>query len=169
MSNDLVGGAVAKLKTACDEAYMKYPGSCSHAVWYVRTQLLDPQAQYLQANQLVDELDANWEEVSVDDGWALAQKGVVVIGGLQKKGDHGHVIVIYPGDKKNSGGYLYPHKDKASGKTKDLMLRSHGMYPRALSTSSGSWPGARSKGDKTVWDPWADDDLFENVTFWTSP
>jgi hypothetical protein len=161
---------VAKLKKTCDDAYMKYPGSCSHAVWFVRTEIIDPNAQYRQANQLVEELSTatNWKEVSVEDGWALAQKGIVVIGGYKQDGGHGHVIVVYPGDKIASGGYLYPHKEKGTGKTKLLVLRSHGMFPRALSTSSGSWPGAKSKGDKTVWDPWADDDVFEDVTCWTN-
>ncbi|MFD2300552.1 hypothetical protein QRO11_00320 [Paracidovorax citrulli] len=30
----------------------------------------------------------------------------------------------------------------------------------------GGWPGARSKGDKTIWDPWASDAKFAQVTFW---
>jgi hypothetical protein len=164
-----VDGPGAKLKKACDDAYKKYPGSCSHAVWFVRTELIDSNAQYRQANQLIDELStaSDWEEVSVDDGWALAQQGIVVIGGLKKVGDHGHVIIIYPGDKVASGGYVYVHKDKGTGKMKSDVLRSHGIFPRALSTSSGGWPGAKSKGEKTVWDPWADDDVFEEVSFWT--
>ena len=164
-----VNDAVAKLKKACDEAYTKYTSSCSHSVWYIRTQIVDPNAQYKQANQLIDELTAaaDWKAVSIEDGWALAQKGKVVIGGLQQKGDHGHVIVIYPGDKKASGGNAYPHKDKITGKMKNDILRTHGIFPRALSTSIGSWPGAKSKGDKTVWDPWANDDVFDDVTFWS--
>lgn len=41
-----------------------------------------------------------------------------------------------------------------------------GLYPLAMSTSVGSWPGAMSKGDKTVWDPWGNDDRFAEVKFW---
>jgi hypothetical protein len=164
-----VEAAVAKLKKASDEAYAKYNSSCSHAVWYVLTQIVNPDAKYKVANALIDDLSSSsyWKEVSVDDGWALAQKGIVVIGGLKQPGDHGHVIVIYPGEKKASGGYAYTYKDKATGKMKNDILRSHGTYPRALSTSQGSWPGAKSKGDKTVWDPWAKDDVFDDVKFWT--
>lgn len=165
-----VEAAVAKLKTASDEAYAKYNNSCSHAAWYILTQVVDPKATWKDANALIDYLSSSsdWKEVSVDDGWALVQKGIVVIGGLKKPGGHGHVIAIYPGDKKTSGGYPYTYKDKVTGKMKTDTLRSHGIFPRALSTSIGAWPGAKSKGDKTVWDPWANDDVFNNeVTFWT--
>ena len=130
---------------------------------------LDPKFGWLDANLLVDFLvgSSDWKEVTVDVGWRLAQQGVVVIGGLKKAGGHGHVIVIYPGEKIASGGYTYTYKDKKTGKDKVDTLRSHGLYPRALSTSIGSWPGAKSKGDKTVWDPWASDDVFTDVDFWT--
>lgn len=92
-----VDGPATKLKKACDDAHKKYPGSCSHAVWFVRTELIDSSAQYRKANQLIDELStaSDWEEVSVDDGWVLAQQGILVIGGLKKVGDHGHVIIIH--------------------------------------------------------------------------
>lgn len=43
----------------------------------------------------------------------------------------------------------------------------HGKYPPAMSTSLGSWPGAMSDGDKTVWDPWGTDAAFAKVRFWT--
>jgi len=86
---------------------------------------------------------------------------------LKNPGGHGHVIAFYPGEKIQSGGYLYTYTDKKTNKLKTDKLRNHGMFPRALSTSNGAWPGAMSKGDKTVWDPWASDDIFEDVKFWT--
>jgi hypothetical protein len=162
--------AVDALKKACDEAYKKYSSSCSHAVWQVLKELVDQDTKWLEANHLVHYLSTNtsfWTEVTVDDGWGLAQKGMAVVGGLQAT-PNGHVIVIYPGDKIESGGYLYTSIDTKSNKPKTEKLRSHGRYPRALSTSKGPWPGAMSKGDKTVWDPWASDDTFEDVTFWVS-
>lgn len=161
--------AVEALKGACDEAYGKYGNSCSHAVWFVLQKRIDPDSKYLEANQIVDFFigDSAWKEVTVDEGWNLAQQGIVVVGGLKNPGGHGHVIVIYPGQKIDSGGYLYTYKDKKTGQMKTDKLRSHGLYPRALSTSIGSWPGAMSKGDKTVWDPWGSDDTFEDVKFWT--
>ena len=160
--------AVDALTKASDEAYGKYANSCSHAVWYVLTQIVDKQTKWLDANHLVDFLsrDSGWKEVTVDDGWGLAQKGNVVIGGLKNPKSNGHVILIYPGEKIESGGYFYTYIDKKTKKPKTDKLRSHGRYPRALSTSMGSWPGAMSKGDKTVWDPWANDDTFEDVKFW---
>ena len=45
-------------------------------------------------------------------------------------------------------------------------MRAHGKFPPAMSTSLGSWPGAMSDGDKTVWDPWANAS-FASVKFWT--
>ena len=161
--------AVAKLKTACDEAYAKYGSSCSHAVWYVITAIVDKDFKWLDANHLVDFLTSSldWNEVSVEPGWALALKGIAVIGGLKKPGDHGHVILMYPDQKRPSGGYSYSYKDKKTGKMTNAVMRSHGNYPPALSTSLGPWPGAKSKGDKTIWDPWANDDAFAQVKFWT--
>lgn len=161
--------AVQALKKACDDAYAKHNNSCSHAVWYIITQVAEPAFQWNDANGLIDYWIASsgWKEVSLDDGWQLAQKGIVVCGGLKKTGGHGHVIAIYPGEKKASGGYLYTYTDKKTGKLLTDTMRSHGNYPRALSTSIGTWPGAKSMGDKTVWDPWASDDVFADVDFWT--
>ncbi|MGD0567937.1 MAG: hypothetical protein ABSA78_05995 [Candidatus Sulfotelmatobacter sp.] len=158
--------AVAKLKDACDRAYDKNQNSCSNAVWDVIKELVNSGQEFLQANELIDQLSDDWEEVSVDDGFDLANKGVVVVGGLQVNGGHGHVIVIYPGPKIPNGGYQYFYKKM----NKYLVLKSSGLYPRALSTSmSRNWPGTLSKGDKTVWDPWADDEKFKQVDFWAPP
>ena len=82
------------------------------------------------------------------------------MGGLKEK-EHGHVIVVCPGQEKQSGGYHY--KDKRTGKNE--LASPHGIYARAMSTSMGSWPGAKSNGDKTVFDPWGPV-KFKNVKFW---
>ncbi|WP_217696427.1 hypothetical protein [Acidiphilium rubrum] len=87
---------------------------------------------------------------------ALADRGVVVVGGLAEPGGHGHVIVVLPGRWRPSGGY------KVDGR----MMPSHGMFPPAMSTSLGPWPGAVSDGDKTVFDPWDNVQVFKHVTFW---
>jgi len=100
--------------------------------------------------------------VTLDDGYAAANAGAVVVGGKKETG-HGHVILIYPGDKIMNGGYQYFW---AKGK-KYLTLPGKALYPRCLSTSLGSWPGALSCGDKTVWDPWGNDEKFKLVSFWT--
>jgi hypothetical protein len=48
------------------------------------------------------------------------------------------------------------------------MLRSLGKFPPRMPTSRGSWPGARSNGDKPAWHPWADDAVLKDkVKFWT--
>ena len=158
----MADNAFTLLKVACDHAYEKNPGSCSHSVWDVIKACANPTETYRQANQLIDHMTANWTEVTLDKGHELAQKGTVVVGGL-KGAANGHVIVIYPGDKIDSGGYEYLYKKQ----NKNLTMPSHGKYPPAMSTSLGSWPGAMSDGDKTVWDPWANDITFKDVKFWT--
>ena len=83
-----------------------------------------------------------------------------MVGG-KKELTNGHVVVIYPGPKKTSGGYPITF----DGKT--ITARSHGIFPLAMSTSLGSWVGAMSDGTKTVWDAWGDDGKFAQVKFWT--
>jgi hypothetical protein len=154
--------AVEKLKGACDAAYAAYKQSCSHSVWEVIKSIHDPDQKYLQANALIDSLVTRWSEVTIDDGFSAANRGAVVVGG-KKETSHGHVMVIYPGDKILNGGYQYYWVE---GK-KNLMMARKTRYPRCMSTSIGSWPGALSCGEKTVWDPWGNDAKFQLVRFWT--
>ncbi len=158
--------ALAKLKEACAAAYKDHPNSCSHAVnAIVRTVLgMSEQAwPQRQANDLVAFLtqSTDWTEVTLDRAYELALQGVPVVGGKAETGTNGHVIIVYPGLRKPRGGYGYTDK---TGAAKTVAVK--GSYPLALSTSLGSWPGARSNGDKTVWDPWGKDASFELVKFW---
>lgn len=150
------------LEVACDNAYDKNPTSCSHAVWDVIKSCVNPNEPHRQANAMITHFAATWTQVDLDKGHELAQLGTVVIGGLEGT-EHGHVVVVYPGDKIDNGGYEYFYKKG----NKTLIMRATGKYPRCLSTSIGSWPGAMSKGDKTVWDPWGNDNTFAKVKFWT--
>jgi hypothetical protein len=154
--------AVDKLKKAADEAYKLHPKSCSHAVWHVIKEYI-PDQTYHVANGLLIQLDCDprWKKVSVGELEKLANEGILVVGGLPAD-KHGHVIVVYPGNAKAPGGYMYT--SKKTGKT--TMLLKSGSYPLAMSTSIGSWPGAMSKGDKTIWDPWGDDDKFKLLKFY---
>jgi hypothetical protein len=158
------------LKKACDEAYDYGPAakSCSHAVWYVVQKLVNSKEPLRTANDLIDYMtfSNDWREVNVDDAWKLANEGKVVVGG-KKDDPNGHVIVIYPGTKIGGGGYKYNYTNKMTAKKEQLVMRSHGMLPRCLSRSMGQWPGAVSKGDKTVFDPWGNDAAFKQVKFWT--
>ena len=153
---------VELLKAACDSAYDKNPESCSHAVWDVIKGRVNSQEPYRQANELIDYLSANWKKITLDEADELANKGSVVIAGL-KGTNHGHVVVVYPGPRILNGGYQYLWKKG----NKMLTLRGTGKYPPCMSTSIGTWPGAMSKGDKTVWDPWAKDEVFAKVEYWT--
>lgn len=150
-----------KLKAACDEAYLQYPHSCSHAVWHVIKQY-KPEQPYLTANGLIHNLTAStgWQEVQLSELSKLASAGVLVVGGAADA-PNGHVIVVYPGPAKLDGGYYY--KSKKSGKS--VKQDPHGMYALSMSTSMGNWPGAKSNGDKTVFDPWGRD-RFKKVKFW---
>ena len=155
-------GKAEKLKRTCDEAYAQYGSSCSHAVWYVISQY-DPSQQYRQANQLVEYLATSpkWQPVAVNELSGLASQGTLIVGGLEKASGNGHVIVVYPGPEKPNGGYYTP---RSSGKIQKVS--STGSYAPAMSTSMGQWPGAKSYGDKTVWDPWGNDADFKKVRFW---
>ena len=154
--------ATKKLESACDAAYEAQKESCSHAVWEVIKAVHDSGQTYRQANELIEWMTINWVEVTLDAGFTAANSGAVVVGG-KKESSHGHVIVVYPGDKILNGGYQYFWKKG----NKYMMLTGKALYPRCLSTSIGSWPGAMSCGDKTVWDPWGNDDKFALVRFWT--
>jgi len=151
------------LKNACDEAYDKNLKSCSNAVWDVISAIVNPNETYRVANALLDHMASNWKSVNLEDGFALANDGVVVVDGAKVEGGHGHVIVIYPGTKIMNGGYQYFYK----AGNKHLTLKGTKLLPRCLSTSIGDWPGAKSKGDKTVWDPWGNDAKFGAVKFYT--
>jgi hypothetical protein len=153
------------LRDACYGAYDRHPDSCSHAVNSIIRAVLglsEKEWPHRDANALCDHLDDNWLEVDLARAYELAQQGVVVVGGTYNEGGHGHVIVVFPGTKKSRGGYSYAAKD---GSIKEV--RQVGLFPLALSTSMGSWPGAKSRGTKTVWDPWGKDEAFAEVTFWT--
>ncbi|TSK04660.1 MAG: hypothetical protein FPO08_20360 [Geobacter sp.] len=148
------------LKAACDEAFYTYPKSCSHAVWHVIRKYVHDQP-YLTANNLLQvvERSPRWQEVQIHELAQLANDGVLVIGGAAES-THGHVIVVYPGQPKNHGGYSYLDRE---GRSK--VLPSYGIFPLAMSTSIGSWPGAKSKGDRTIADPWSRE-KFKHVRFY---
>lgn len=148
------------LQAACDEAVDTYPNSCSHAVWHVIRKYI-PDQPYLTANTLVVHLETSphWEEVQMVDISRLANDGALIVGGLTGI-SHGHVIVAYPGQPKFDGGYHFKTKEG-----KQVLAKGHAVYPLAMSTSMGSWPGAKSRGDKTVVDPWPREQ-FHKVRFW---
>jgi hypothetical protein len=153
-----------ELAKACQEAFKKHPNSCSHSTWYV-IQKFKPGQPYMTANNLIDHISSNseWQEVQESELSKLANSGVPIVGGLKEK-DHGHVIVVYPGPEKSRGGYYY--KSRRTGKNE--LMPEKGLYPLCMSTSMSinGWPGAKSNGDKTVWDPWGNDQKFKNVRFW---
>lgn len=151
---------VETLQQAADEAYEKHPGSCSHAVWHVIKAFV-PEQPYKTANALVDflENDKRWKAVPVAELAERASRGELIVGGMKTQ-PNGHVIVVYPGQAKPAGGYAYTSGGKSQ------IMRTRGLYARAMSTSLGGWAGAKSKGDKTVWDSWANDAKFSQVKFW---
>lgn len=151
--------AVEKLKNAENEAYSLYPKSCSHAVWHVIKQYV-PDQPYNVANALLLQLqcDARWKQAGIAELEKLANEGTLIVGGLAEAW-HGHVIVVYPEPAKPAGGFVI----KKDGKT--LLTQRKGNFALAMSTSLGTWPGAMSKGDKTIRDPWGRDDIFSRSNF----
>ena len=150
------------LKTACNDAYDRHGNSCSHAVWYVYKAIVNSNEPYRVANELVKHMPSSWIKVGLRDAHLLANQGQLVIAGTESA-PNGHVVVVYPGEMKLNGGYQYFSK-----KTNKLeMLKGTAVYPLCMSTSSGSWPGAKSRGTLTVWDPWGTNSAFSKVEFWT--
>ncbi len=149
------------LKDLCDQAYDDNPHSCSHAVWQV-IRHFRPEQTWKNANALIDEISSSeaWREVAIGELSHLANQGILVVGGKKESG-HGHVVVVYPGPEKRDGGFYY--KDKVTGD--QVLAKAHGMFARSMSTSMGSWPGAKSRGDKTVYDAWGSRKFYD-VKFW---
>src|SRR5207249_8749494 len=94
------------LKQACDAAYEANKNSCSHAVISVIRSVYDANMPHKDANGLIAYVNTKWTEVNLDDAFYIANLGHIVVGG-KKETDHGHVIVVYPGDKIMNGGYQY--------------------------------------------------------------
>ena len=151
------------LAKRCDEAFDLFRHDCSHAVWHV-IRLYKPDQPYMQANNLVSYLSkgVDWREVPLSDLSRLANQGVLIVGGLQEHG-HGHVIVVYPGYEKPKGGFYFTNKETGERQ----FSAPAGMYARTMSTSlsQNPFPGAISRGDKTVRDPWPSI-KFKQVKFW---
>ena len=149
-----VNPATKRLMDVAHTAYDTYSHDCSHSIWFVLKQIVDPNQPYMVADDLMKVVKApgsGWRQVDLQAASDLANKGVVVIGGLEKQG-HGHVVVVMPGAWHAAGGF--------SG------LPERGSYPPSMSGSMSSWLGARSRGERTVRDPWGAAD-WPNVTFWT--
>ncbi len=155
-----------QLKSACAVGRTTFPADCSGAAKSIASQLAYTLPD-LTANQLVDyfnESKNGWTIVDETRAQTLADAGKLVIAG--KKGSpNGHVVVVYPGAKKKSGGYTYI--DKKSGK--QMTAADHGLYPRACSSSLGGWPGGVSDGDKTVFDSWGSGVNYVGVRYWSAP
>jgi hypothetical protein len=146
--------AAQRLADVARIAYDTYSHDCSHSIWFVLKQIVDPNQPYMVADQLMASVKrpgSGWRQVQLAEASDLANRGVVVLGGLEKKG-HGHVVVVMPGPWHAAGGF--------SG------LPEQGSYPPSMSGSMSSWQGARSRGERTVRDPWGAGD-WPQVTFWT--
>jgi len=151
---------------AARTAYAFDPNDCNVAVWkYLQLtgQTIngtDPKGPAPLANDMLDRLAAagsGWHVVSLEDGITLANHGKVVIGGEKEKG-HGHVVALLPGPLQNAGGFKNQHGV--------LMQPGSVLYPPALSASSADYPGTRSFGDKTVYDPFSPKQ-WSNVSWYT--
>lgn len=155
-------GKADALKKACEYAYLNYNSSCSHAVRSVTKDILGENAykevELKNANALMTHFRLNWKKVTDTEAQNLADKGVLVVAGRSEMKRSGHVVVVYPGGKKPRGGYK---------NAKGEMVRTAGNYPRAMSTSSGNWPGEKSNGEKTVWDSWGRDSRYKTIEYYT--
>ncbi|WP_419808083.1 hypothetical protein [Sphingomonas sp.] len=153
-------GAAERLAAAGRAGYDANPRDCSHSIQVMLRAMGSPDEPYRTANDLMTHMQSRgsgWRKVALAEAGQLANAGKVVIGGLAVPGGHGHVVMVMPGPPRPSGGFRMN-----SGAT----LPSSGTFPASASGASSSWPGARSRGEKTVRDPWTASD-WGRVTFWT--
>ena len=78
-----------ELKKACDEAFTKFPISCSHAVMYVLKNRVSQTLPHRDANSLMDFLaspESKWVEVTEVRAQELADNGFVVVRRPQEDG-----------------------------------------------------------------------------------
>lgn len=150
---------VRALTAAGAAGYDAHPNDCSRSIWAMFQALHDDQP-YRTANGWMAFLaspNSGWHQVSVEQAGDLANRGTVVIGGLAVQGGSGHVVMVMPGQARPAGGYAMP-----GGGTAPV----YGAFPPSASGAASRWPGAHSRGEKTVADPWPRD-AFHRVTFWT--
>jgi hypothetical protein len=153
------------LNSICASAYAKNTGNCSGAVRMIAREM-GYELPVLSANALIDYLNNlknKWQAITENEAQAAADRNKLVIAG-KKATPNGHVVVVMPGGKIASGGYNYTDK---FGKLQKAA--NHGSFPRACSTSLGNWPGAISKGEKTVFDSWGNLDSYKGVKYWVAP
>ncbi len=156
----------AKMEQICEDVHTHFPDNCSGGVKYFAQQYPIDTTDFedKNANGLVDYFDANWKSVDTEaEAQKLADSGRFVVAG-RKDTPNGHVIVILPGGMKDSGGYEFTDRN---GKTQTA--QNKGKYPRACSTASGHWPGAKSKGEKSAFDPWGSQTKYQEVDYWVYP
>ena len=161
MAEQSKADAVAALTKAGQDGYDAYPRDCSHSIWTMLRLMGSADEPYRTANELMSHMasqGSGWHRVlTVEDASKLANEGKVVLGGLAVPGGHGHVVMVMPGPWHASGGF-----DMGGGR----MAQNHGAAPPSASGASSSWAGARSRGEKTVRDPWPQLQ-WPMVTFWT--
>jgi hypothetical protein len=152
------------LKNECEQVQQLYVGNCSGAVKAIAKDWGCPLPEK-DANGLIDFFNtasSGWRAVSADDAQKLADMEWLVIAG-KKDSPNGHVVAVMPGGQKASGGYSYTTDGKKA------TAANHGNYPRACSTAMGSWPGAVSNGEKTVFDAWGGVENYRGVKYWAAP
>ena len=142
-----------RLEDVAHTAYDTYSHDCSHSIWFVLKQTVDPNQPYMVADQLM----ASIKRPGSGCGRCSLRKRLIPPTGAwwcwaAAKTGHGHVVVVMPGPWHAAGGF--------SG------LPEQGSYPPSMSGSMSSWQGARSRGERTVRDPWGAAD-WPQVTFWT--
>jgi hypothetical protein len=144
------------LTEAAKAAYDSYSRDCSHAVWAVLKDVVNPDEPYRTANEPMAHVarpGSGWRQVtSLQEASDLANAGKVVVGGLAVPRGNGHVLIVMPGPMQPAGGFGGIHRTEI-------------LYPPSMSGSLSGWQGAMSRGQRTVRDAWSNDD-WKGVTFW---
>lgn len=166
LSNSTKHMSAADLQQACEAAHQSQSGNCSGAV-RLMAERLGHKLPELDANGLIDyfnDAKNGWTVVNETVAQGVADIGGFVVAGKKASG-HGHLVVVMPGGQKASGGYNYIWAKDGQ----EHVAKNEGDFPRSCSTSMGGWPGAISKGEKTVLDAWGSLNGYKGVTYWQAP
>ena len=100
---------VADLRAAVRRARQLHPDVGHQCTAEVAAQLGRAELDGLSANQQVATMRARWREVGAQAAADLAERGRLVVAGLDGAGGSGHTAIVVPGPGTTQGGRFFPN------------------------------------------------------------
>lgn len=144
VGNDSPNQTPDALKTSLQNAYAEYSEYCNQSTSKVAQDYGINDLDHMRANDQVSYINKNWKEVDSHTAQDLANKGSLVVAGLQNSEGSGHTAIVSPGAGAEKHGEFYPN------------------------VSGGGSEKGRSDGTRTVGDVWGAHNRDE-VRYYTPP